>query len=103
MKKEKTIIYLFIFAILLGGCKTFKEKTTETKNSFEITVSCGEDSDLEKYINEGWYIAREYSQEKVCSWKSVPATKSCDMEKDKGCKLIEPDKIGEEKIYLLEK
>jgi len=25
------------------------------------------------------------------------------MEKDKGCKITEPDKIGEEKIYLLEK
>jgi hypothetical protein len=25
------------------------------------------------------------------------------MEKDKGCKITKPDKIGEEKIYLLEK
>jgi len=25
------------------------------------------------------------------------------MEKDKGCKITMPDKIGEEKIYLLEK
>jgi hypothetical protein len=25
------------------------------------------------------------------------------MEKDKGCKIKKPDKIGEEKIYLLEK
>ena len=40
--------------------------------------------------------------EKICTWKSVPATKGCDMEKDKGCKITKPDKIGEEKIYLLE-
>jgi len=25
------------------------------------------------------------------------------MEKDKGCKITKPDKIGEEKIYILEK
>ena len=25
------------------------------------------------------------------------------MDKDKGCKITKPDKIGEEKIYLLEK
>jgi len=25
------------------------------------------------------------------------------MEKDKGCKITKPDRIGEEKIYLLEK
>ena len=25
------------------------------------------------------------------------------MEKDKGCKITTPDKIGEEKVYLLEK
>jgi len=25
------------------------------------------------------------------------------MEKDKGCKITKPDKIGEEKTYLLEK
>ena len=43
------------------------------------------------------------SQEKICTWKSVPATKDCDMEKDKGCKITKPDRIGEETIYLLEK
>jgi len=46
---------------------------------------------------------KEDSQEKICTWKSVPATKDCNMEKDKGCKITMPDKIGEEKIYLLEK
>tara|TARA_B100000945_G_scaffold308037_1_gene297154 strand:- start:557 stop:877 length:321 start_codon:yes stop_codon:yes gene_type:complete len=103
MKEYKNIIYIFIIIILVGGCKTLEKKEIDTKNSLEITVSCGEDSDLEKYISEGWDIIKEYSEEKICSWKSVAASKDCDMEKDKGCKVIKPDKIGEEKIYLLEK
>ena len=103
MSKYKNLIYLLMVLILLGGCKTLKREQSEMKNSYEITVSCGEESDLEKYINEGWRITKEYSEEKVCSWKSVPANKKCDIEKDKGCKIIKPDKIGEEKIYLLEK
>ena len=36
-------------------------------------------------------------------WKSFPASKDCDMEKDKGCKITTPDEIGEETIYLLER
>ena len=102
----------------VSGCKTLEKKTTEIKESFgiqpskesikkeqniEVRVSCGEDSNLEKYINEGWAIKQEYSEEKVCSWKTVAASKDCDLEKDKGCKLVKPDKFGEEKIYLLEK
>ena len=103
---------------LVGGCKIIERKATEIKNSFEkqsseesinknnsieITVSCGEDSNIEQYINEGWTIKQEYSEEKVCSWKTVAASKDCDLEKDKGCKIVKPDKIGEEKVYLLEK
>ena len=32
--------------------------------------------------------------------KSSPATKDCDIERDKGCKITKPDKIGEERIYV---
>ena len=103
---------------LVSGCKTLEKKATEIKNSFgiqsskeniknknsiEITVSCGENSNLEKYINEGWAIKQEYSEEKVCSWKTVAASKDCDLEKDKGCKVVVPDNVGEEIFYLLEK
>lgn len=103
---------------LVSGCKILEKKATEIKNNFgiqlpeesikkensiEITVSCGENSNLEKYINEGWVIKQEYSEEKVCSWKTVAASKDCDLEKDKGCKIVKPDKVGEEKFYLLEK
>ncbi len=118
MKKFKKYLYLFTTLILLSSCKGFERKANEIKqnfqkepsgvninkkNSIEIKISCGEDNDLEKYLNEGWNVIKEYSEEKICSWKSIPATKNCNIEKDKGCKIIKPDKIGEEKIYLLEK
>ena len=118
MKEYKKLIYVFIILFLVSGCKIIEKKATEiknifgtksseksikNKNSIEIIVSCGEDSNLEKYINEGWTIKTEYFEEKVCSWKTVAASKDCDMEKDKGCKIVQPDKIGEERIYLLEK
>ena len=109
---------MLIVLFLISGCKILEKKATEIKNSFgmqsseesiknensiEIIVSCGENSILEKYIIEGWTIKQEYSEEKVCSWKTVAASKDCDLEKDKGCKIVKPDKIGEEKFYLLEK
>mgnify|MGYP001164158557 FL=1 len=118
MKKYRKLLYIFMILFLVSGCKTLEKKATEIKNSFgiqsseeniknknsiEITVSCGENSNLEKYINEGWAIKQEYSEEKVCSWKTVAASKDCDLEKDKGCKIVVPDNVGEEKFYLLEK
>ena len=79
------------------------EESIKNDDNIEIIVSCGEDRNLKKYINEGWTIKQEYSEEKVCSWKTVAASKDCNLEKDKGCKIVKPDKIGEEKFYLLEK
>tara|TARA_Y100000991_G_scaffold178097_1_gene140345 strand:+ start:90 stop:440 length:351 start_codon:yes stop_codon:yes gene_type:complete len=78
------------------------EKSNTTKNKIEVRFSCGEDG-ISEFLNDGWTIINEYSEEKICTWKAFPATKDCDMEKDKGCKITTPDKIGEEKIYLLEK
>ena len=118
MKEYKKVIYIFMILFLAGGCKTLEKKASEIKNSFgipsteeiikdensiEISVSCGEDSNLKKYINEGWTIKNEYSEEKICSWKTIAASKDCDLEKDKGCKIVKPDKLGEEIFYLLEK
>ena len=97
------LIYIFMIPLSLTSCKELEKKSTEEINSIEITVSCNEENDLEKYINEGWKIAKEYSEEKVCSWKTVAASKNCNLEKDKGCKIIKPDIIGEEKVYLLDK
>ena len=82
--------------------KNIDEYPNSVKKRMEIKFSCGEDG-ISEYLDDGWNILKEDSQEKICTWKSVPATKDCNMEKDKGCKITKPDKIGEEKIYLLEK
>ncbi len=107
---------IFLILIFLTSCKTSSKKdspiinleekintkTDSEKRRMEIKFSCG-DNGVSEYLNDGWIILKEDSQEKICTWKSIPATKDCDMEKDKGCKITTPDKIGEEKIYLLEK
>ena len=116
MKIIKQFPLITLIAIFLISCKRSTneeypinnlEQNNEVnpnseKKRMEIKFSCGEDG-ISEYLDDGWYIIREDSQEKICTWKSVPATKDCNMEKDKGCKITKPDKIGEEKIYLLEK
>ena len=110
------MIKIFLISILLSSCSSsinnefpvnnLEENINSNNNSekkrMEIKFSCGEDG-ISEYLDNGWIILKEDSQEKICTWKSVPATKDCDMEKDKGCKVTKPDKIGEEKIYILEK
>ena len=116
MKIIKQFPLIILIAIFLISCKTStneeypinnleknnEEITNSEKKRMEIKFSCGEDG-ISEYLDDGWNILKEESQEKICTWKSVPATKDCNMEKDKGCKITKPDKIGEEKIYLLEK
>ena len=116
MKIIKQVPMLILIAIFLISCRTSINKENPIKNlednideisnsekkRMEIKFSCGEDG-ISEYLDDGWNILKEDSQEKICTWKSVPATKDCNMEKDKGCKITKPDKIGEEKIYLLEK
>ena len=116
MKKIKQFSQILSIVIFLSSCSTsinkeypknntdenLNEKTSLEKKRMEIKFSCGEDG-ISEYLDDGWIVLREESQEKICTWKSVPATRDCDMEKDKGCKITKPDKIGVEKIYLLEK
>ena len=116
MKIIKQVPILFLIAIFLISCRTstnkdypannikknIEDNPNSEKKRMEVKFSCGEDG-ISEYLDDGWNILKEYSQEKICTWKSVPATKDCNMEKDKGCKITTPDRIGEEKIYLLEK
>ncbi len=116
MKIIKQFPLIILIAIFLISCRTstnteypidnleknIDENHNSEKKRMEIKFSCGEDG-ISEYLDDGWIILKEDSQEKICTWKSVPATKDCNMEKDKGCKITKPDKIGEEKIYLLEK
>ena len=116
MNRIKQFSQIFLVLIFLTSCRTsiikedplinsdgnINENANLKKKRMEIRFSCGDDG-ISEYLDDGWIILKEDSQEKICTWKSVPATKDCDMEKDKGCKITKPDKIGEEKIYLLEK
>ena len=116
MKIIKQFPLIILIAISLISCssstnkedpinnieKNIDKNLNSEKKRMEIKFSCGEDG-ISEYLDDGWNILKEDSQEKICTWKSVPATKDCNMEKDKGCKITKPDKIGEEKIYLLEK
>ena len=116
MKRIKRVSQILLVLIFLTSCRSSinkdnlkinqEEKVNEGnyqgKKRMEIKFSCGDDG-ISEYLNDGWIILKEESQEKICTWKSIPASKDCDMEKDKGCKITKPDKIGIEKIYLLEK
>ena len=116
MNLIKQSLKIILIATFLSSCRTSINKENQRKNleknineisisekkRMEIKFSCGEDG-ISKYLDDGWNILKEDSQEKICTWKSVPATKDCNMEKDKGCKITKPDRIGKEKIYLLEK
>ena len=116
MKIVKHFYQIFLIVIFLTSCKTSinedlpiinSEENSEKNNNsekkrMEIRFSCEKDG-ISEYLDDGWKVLKEDSQEKICTWKSFPASKDCDMEKDKGCKITKPDKIGEEKIYLLEK
>ena len=115
MKIIKQFPLIILIAIFIISCKksmnkefpiknlekNLNENSISEKKRMEIKFSCGEDG-IAEYLDDGWIILKQDSQEKICTWKSVPATKDCNMEKDKGCKITQPDKIGEEKIYLLE-
>ena len=116
MNLIRQFLQIILIAIFISSCRTSIKKENPIKNldkninemhnsemkRMEIKFSCGEDG-IEEYLDNGWKILKEDSQEKICTWKSIPASKDCNMEKDKGCKITTPDKIGEEKIYLLEK
>ena len=116
MKRINQFSQILLIAIFLSSCKSSNNKVNPVINSgenineniisekkrMEIKFSCGENG-ISEYLDDGWIILREDSKEKICTWKSIPATKDCDMDKDKGCKITKPDRIGKEKIYLLEK
>ena len=116
MKNSIKFSQLFLLLVFLTSCKSIANKEElindsedqkgkqikVAKRKMEVRYSCGEEG-ISEFLNNGWIISKEYTEEKICTWKSFPATKDCDMEKDKGCKITTPDKIGEEKVYLLEK
>ena len=117
MFKSIRYLRLPLILILLSSCqspKVLEESNSNNlqeldkkikpkdKQKMELRISCGE-GDLEEFLEDGWEITKEYSEEIICSWKSLPANENCDIEEDKGCKITKPDKMGQETFYLLEK
>ena len=96
MKRYKQFFKILLIVILLTSCKTsinnnnpiikqeenINKKNNSEKQRIEIKFSCGEDG-ISEYLEDGWIILKEDIQEKICTWKSVPATKDCNMEKDR--------------------
>ena len=90
---------LILIAIFLISCRTstnkeypknnleknIEDNPNSEKELMEIKFSCEEDG-ISEYLDDGWNILKEESQEKICTWKSVPATKNCNMKKIKDVK-----------------
>tara|TARA_Y100001978_G_scaffold4882_1_gene4071 strand:- start:389 stop:748 length:360 start_codon:yes stop_codon:yes gene_type:complete len=116
IKSFAKVLNIFLIFILLSSCngefkfnkankkndQLINSEKSNSKDNLEITISCNEES-IENYLKDGWKIKDKKSKEKVCSWKSIPANNTCNIEKDKGCKIIKPNSFGTETIYLLEK
>ena len=74
-----------------------EKKIIEKENSLEIIVSCEEDSNLEQYINDGWKIKKNTQNKKFVHGKQ-PCHEGLWFRKDKGCKIVQPDKIGKKEF-----
>ena len=87
MKIIKQFPLIILIAIFLISCKTSINKKTPLinpedkinensnleKKRMEIKFSCGEDG-ISEYLDKGWTILKEDYREKICTWKSIPAT-----------------------------
>ena len=91
MRNLITYFQLFVVLIFLTSCKTIKdeepiknnsqinnEKNYSSANKLEIKVSCA-DGDISEFLKEGWKVVEEFTEEKVCTWKSYPSNKKCDI------------------------
>ena len=92
MKNIIRLLSLLVGLLIISSCKTLKnteefidesnenekESSLSENNQLEIRFSCGENG-ISKYTDDGWMVVKEYTEEKICTWKSVPATKDFDM------------------------
>tara|TARA_Y100000992_G_C21119105_1_gene420991 strand:- start:281 stop:571 length:291 start_codon:yes stop_codon:yes gene_type:complete len=87
---------------IINSEENINEINNLKKKRMKIKFSFIEDG-ISELLDNGWIITKGDSQEKTFTMKSLPVTKDYDMEKDKGYKLTKPNKLDEEKFYLLEK
>ena len=114
------LFYFFLITIFITSCsiKNHDKNIYEQKNNnkiintpkveegrpdfISIRAACGS-NEIDKYLEKGWTILSKEQKDIVCTWKSIPQNKTCNIEKDKGCKITVPNKIGKETIYNLVK
>ena len=115
MKKGLSNLSILVIGTIISGCSSI-EKIREIKIPYKkskdiqqtltenktIAISCNK-GDINEYMAQGWTINKQETQEVVCSWKTKKAKKNCNIDRDKGCKITVPDKMGEQIIYYLEK
>ena len=114
MKINKVSMILLIAVVnLIEGCTVVdkfeslikqKEPGIERKITKKRTVSfaCGQEG-INKYLEKGWQVINTEEKDIPCTWKTEKANSRCDIDKDKGCRITVPDKIGKEFIYTIEK
>ncbi len=85
--------------VIRPSFNSIEKKLTEQKT---ISISCGRE-DIQKYKDEGWNIVNIEESSIPCTWKTKKANSNCNINKDKGCRITVPDKMGKRINYLIEK
>ena len=115
LKFKSYLIYFLPLTVLLTGCPVKEQLGDKLKpsskeellnksvtESIEVSISCNKDT-IQDYLDNGWTVVNESVSEVPCTWKTVKATRNCNLERDKGCKITVPDLMGEKIMYTLEK
>ena len=112
--QKVNMLVLLPLVVLAGGCSISdildnKESdqqevnaSVNIKETIQVSISCNKDT-IQDYLDKGWQIKDSSTSEVACSWKTKKASKNCNIESDKGCKITIPDLIGEEIRYVLER
>ena len=85
--------------VLLPENKTIEKKLIENKT---ISISCNKE-EIKNYTDKGWIVTRKEEDVVPCTWKTKKAKKGCNLDKDKGCRITIPDKMGPKIIYYMER
>ena len=95
--------FIFFISLFLGlnACSVpFNNSNMETEQK-TVVEKCGKDV-INQYLNEGWNIKEQNTKQVNCAWKTEQATKGCNVDLDKGCRVKTPI-VGEEIEYLIER
>ncbi len=115
MSKDKVNAILLIgFVSLITSCKYIEKFDAIIKSKEQpviekkitkkrtISLACGVGT-IKDYESKGWKVVNTEEREVPCTWKTEKASSKCNIDKDKGCRITVPDKMGKEYIYTIEK